>query len=166
MLRPYWKTIGYKVVCEINNKPQKAQLLGHIVEMSVPMLLCDIHPHVIPILVLNKRKDVIRRIAKAKDTTVEDVCMQPSLAPILALLLCQTGPDVEQRTMDCLIAVAPGFRDDRFPLQELIVQEMASTACEVLKMAVDRDEGGKQAVFVLTPSSVSSLTWLVLRRIQ
>ena len=146
MLRPYWKTIGYKVVSEIHNKPQKAQLLGHLVEMSVPMLLCDIHPHVMPVLVLNKRKDVIRRIAKAKDTTVEDVCMQPSLAPILAILLCQTGDDVEQRAMDSLIAVAPGFQDDRYPLQELIVQESASAACDVLKMAADRDGNDKQAV--------------------
>jgi len=146
MLRPYWNTIGYKVVSEIQNKPQKAQLLSPLVEMSVPMLLCDIHPHVIPTLVLNKRKDVIRKIAKAKDTTAEDVCMQPSLAPVLALLLCQTGGNVEQRAMDSLIAVAPGFRDDRFPLQVLIVQESASAACEVLKMAADRDERDKQAV--------------------
>lgn len=151
MLRPYWKTIGFKVVSEIQNKPQKAQLLSYLVEMSVPMLLCDIHPHVIPILVLNKRKDVIRRIAKAKDTTVEDVCMQPSLARILALLLCQPGEDeeVERRAMDSLIAVAPGFRDDRYPLQELLVQESASAACEVLRMAADHDGSDKLAVSVV-----------------
>jgi serine/threonine-protein kinase ATR len=150
MLRAYWKTIGYKVVSEINSKPQKAQLLGQIVEMSVPMLLCDIHPHVIPTLVLNKRKDVIRRIAKAKDTTAEDVCMQPSLGAILALLLCQTGDDIEKRAMDSLVAVAPGFRDERFPLHELIVQEAAVAACEVLKMAADSDEAGgnKQIVSI------------------
>jgi serine/threonine-protein kinase ATR len=76
--------------------------------------------------------------------------MQPSLGAILALLLCQTGEDVEKRAMDSLVAVAPGFRDERFPLHELIVQEAAVAACEVLKMAADSDEAGgsKQIVRV------------------
>ncbi|KAF2678362.1 hypothetical protein K458DRAFT_348412 [Lentithecium fluviatile CBS 122367] len=145
MLRPYWRTIGFKVVNEISNKPQKAQLLGSLLEISVPVLLREVQGHVLPILVLNKRKDVIERIAKARATTVEDVCLQPYLAHISALLLCQTGDDVEQRAMDSLIAVAPGFRRAEKSLRDVIIQELTGAACEVLKMAAEQDEGDKKA---------------------
>jgi serine/threonine-protein kinase ATR len=150
MLRPYWRTIGFKVVNEIYNKPQKAQFVGNLTGLTVSSLLLEIHGHVLPILVLNKRKDVIERIAQAKDTTPEDVCIEPRhhLCRILALLLCQPGNDVERRAMDSLISVAPGFKENRFELHELVLMESAGAAFEVLKMAADHDDGDKRVVCI------------------
>lgn len=154
LLRPYWRTIGYSVVNEIQNKPQKADYVCELTKLSRDQLLLLIHGDILPVLVLNKRKDIVQMIAAARQTPVEDCFLQPrhNLANILALLLSQPGQDVERRAMDTLHAVAPGFRGDGNELYHLIQMEPVFVACEVLKLAADRDELDKKTVRPLHPA--------------
>lgn len=150
LLRPYWRTIGFSVVNELHTKPQKARFVADLTTQnkSIQELLLAIQGDVLPVLVLNKRKDVLQLIAQAKKTTIEELCSQPRrhLACILALLLCQTGKDVEKRAMEALITVAPGFRHIEQELHHLVSQEPAFAACEILELAADRDARDKEPV--------------------
>ena len=150
LLRPYWRTIGFSIVNELHTKPQKAKFVVELIgEISyVNQLLILIHEDVLPVLVLNKRKDILQRIANAKKTSVEELCLQPRahLVRIIALLICQAGPDVERRAMDSLIAVAPGIRQIGQEFHDLVQQDAAAMASEVFKLAADKDERDKDLV--------------------
>lgn len=114
----------------------------------VNQLLILIHEDVLPVLVLNKRTDILQRIANAKKTSIEEICLQPRthLARIIALLLCQPGADVENRAMDTLIAVAPGLGHTGQKLHDLIQLDAAAMASEIFKLAADRDANEKGLV--------------------
>lgn len=167
LLRPYWKTIGFSIVNDLHTNPQKAKLVVEFIgEISyVNQLLILIHEDVLPVLVLNKRTDILQRIANAKKTSIEEICLQPRthLARIIALLLCQPGPDVEKRAMDTLIAVAPGFGQTGQNLHDLIQLDAAAMASEVFKLAADRDVNEK-ALVSTNHAYYVSLTVVVLRR--
>lgn len=150
LLRPYWRTIGFSIVNDLNTNPQKAKFVVELIgEISyVSQLLILIHEDVLPVLVLNKRIDILQRIANAKKTTIEGICLQPRahLARIIALLLSQPGPDVERRALDTLVAVAPGLRQTGQKLHDLVQLDAAAMASEVFKLAADRDANEKELV--------------------
>ncbi|KAF1978386.1 hypothetical protein BU23DRAFT_586870 [Bimuria novae-zelandiae CBS 107.79] len=147
LLRPYWRTIGFSIVNDLNTNPQKAKFVVELIgEISyVSQLLILIHEDILPVLVLNKRTDILQRIASAKKTSIEEICLQPRthLARIIALLLCQPGPDVERRAMDTLVAVAPGLGQTGQKLHYLVQLDAAAMASEVFKLAADRDANEK-----------------------
>ncbi|KAL5418072.1 hypothetical protein PMIN06_006043 [Paraphaeosphaeria minitans] len=151
LLRPYWRTIGFSIVNDLNSKPQKAKFVVELIgEISyVSQLLILIHEDVLPVLVLNKRTDILQRIANAKKTTIEEICLQPRahLARIIALLLCQPGPDAERRAMDTLVAVAPAVRQTGQKLHDLVQLDAAAMASEVFKLAADRDANEKELFY-------------------
>src|SRR5262245_30556654 len=148
LLRPYWRTIGFSVVNELQSKPQKAEYVCELTRLSRKELIRTIHGDILPVLVLNKRKDILQLISTVRETPIEDCILQPrhNLANIIALLLCQPGHDVEQRAAENLFAVAPGFRGEGNELHNLVQMEPAFAACEVLKLASDRDENDKKLV--------------------
>lgn len=171
LLRPYWKTIGFSIVNDLDTNPQKAKLVVELIgEISyVSQLLILIHEDVLPVLVLNKRTDVLQRIANAKKMSIEEICLQPRahLARIIALLLCQPGADVERRAMDTLVAVAPGLQQTRQKLHDLVQLDAAAMASEVFKLAADRDADEKALVSLVlmmlqSPDSPCLLTGIVL----
>ncbi|KAJ4304960.1 serine/threonine-protein kinase M1 [Kalmusia sp. IMI 367209] len=147
LLRPYWRTIGFSIVNDLNTNPQKAKFVVELIgEISyVSQLLILIHEDVLPVLVLNKRTDILQRIANAKKTSIEEICLQPRshLARIIALLICQSGSDIERRAMDTLVAVAPGLRQTGQMLHDLVQLDAAAMASEVFKLAADRDANDK-----------------------
>ncbi|KAF2791318.1 hypothetical protein K505DRAFT_376871 [Melanomma pulvis-pyrius CBS 109.77] len=142
LLRPFWRSIGFAVIKDIHNKPQKAQQLSDLTEQSVNSLLLLTHTDTLPHLVLTKRKDILERIATARGTSIQDICTQPrrNLAGILALLLCQPVADLEKSAMDALVAVAPAFRENGNDLSSWVKLEPVMVACEVLKSAADQHE--------------------------
>ncbi|CAI6340552.1 unnamed protein product [Periconia digitata] len=147
MFQPYWRTIGFSVVDELLKKPQKAQYICDLIGTSIEQFLGDVHGDILAVLVLNKRKDILDRIAKARRTTVGDICMQPRvhLARILALLLCQKGGNVERQAMACLTAVESRFGEKE--LHDLVHQEPALVACEVLKLAAECGNDDKKLYY-------------------
>ncbi|KAF2867552.1 protein kinase rad3 [Massariosphaeria phaeospora] len=145
LLRPFWRSIGFAVMKDLHKNPQKAQHLSDLTEQSVNQLLLSTHTDTLPHLVLTKRKDILERIAKARGTSIEDICTQPrrNLAGILALLLCQPVTDVEQNAMETLVTVAPAFQENGNRLDSLVKLEPVMVACEVLKLAADQNESHK-----------------------
>lgn len=148
LLRPYWGSIGFAVAKDLHNKPQKAQQLSDLTEQSVSALLLSAQSEILPRLVLTKRKDILQRIATARGTSIQDVCTQPrrNLAGILALLLCQTGPDVEKSAMETLTAIAPAFQQQNYDLSSWVKLDPVLVACEILKTASDQHESRRKQV--------------------
>ncbi|KAF2747396.1 hypothetical protein M011DRAFT_458655 [Sporormia fimetaria CBS 119925] len=142
LLRPYWRSIGVSMCKDLRSNPQKAQQLSDLTEQSVTQLLLAIQPEILPHLVLTKRKDVLEQLAAARGSSIQDVCIQPHrhLANILALLLCQPGPDVEKATMDALVTVSPAFAESGYTLSDWVKNEPVMIACEILKSAADHSQ--------------------------
>jgi serine/threonine-protein kinase ATR len=149
LFRPYWKVIGFSVIKDIINKPQKAQQLADLTEQSVRQLLILTQAHTLPHLVLTKRRDVVEKIAQARKASVAEVLTQPrsNLAKILALLLSQPVADVETSVMETLVAIEPAIRESsNNKLESLVALDITGVAIEILMLAADEDEPKKKPV--------------------
>jgi serine/threonine-protein kinase ATR len=142
LLNPYWKVIGFSVIKDIINKPQKAQLLADLTEQSVRQLLVQTQADTLPHLVLSKRRDIIEKIAQARKASVIDVLTHPraNLAKILALLLSQPVADIEKNAMDTLAAIEPAIRDgSNNRLEAWVALDITGVAIEILLLAADQE---------------------------
>lgn len=149
LLSPYWKVIGFSVIKDIINKPQKAQQLADLTEQSVRQLLIQTQSETLPHLVLSKRKDIVEKIAQARKASVVEVLTQPraNLAKILALLLSQPVTDVERNAMDTLAAVEPAMRESSSNrLEAWVTLDVTGIAIEILMLAADQ-EGTRKKPF-------------------
>ncbi|KAH8732219.1 hypothetical protein GQ44DRAFT_602205 [Phaeosphaeriaceae sp. PMI808] len=147
LLQPYWRIIGFSVIRDIINKPQKAQLLADLTEQSVRQLLILTQAETLPHLVLTKRRDIIEKIAQARKASIGEVLTQPrrNLAKILALLLCQPVSDVESSAMEALATIEPAIREgSNNKLGSLIAADITGVAIEILMLAADQDESKKK----------------------
>lgn len=149
LLSPYWKVIGFSVIKDIINKPQKAQQLADLTEQSVRQLLVLTQADTLPHLVLSKRKDIIERIAQARKASVVEVLTQPkaNLAKILALLLSQPVPNIERNAMETLGAIAPAMQESsNNKLEALVALDITGVAIEILMLAADQEVSRKKPV--------------------
>jgi serine/threonine-protein kinase ATR len=144
------------------NRPQTAQLVADLLEISVSELLLSIQADVLPWLVLTKKKDVILRIAQARgDGDPGKVCLESTnRGPILALLLVQNVPDLE-------VFVTTLFRDmsslfDGFEFVDLLKIQPMLTAVELLKNAGEEDESRRSRVIYTVQSHLRSSLILLL----
>lgn len=150
LLSPYWKVIGFSVIKDIINKPQKAQQLADLTEQSVRQLLVHTQTETLPHLVLSKRKDIVEKIAQARKTSIVEVLTQPraNLTKILALLLSQPLVDVERSAMDTLAAVEPAMRESsNNKLEAWIALDVTGIAIEILMLAADQEGAGKKPFY-------------------
>ena len=149
LFKPFWSSIAVSVVQDVNSKPQKAQQLCDLLRIDVNHLLLFTQQETVPGLVLTKKREVLQRIAVARGngTTVQDLCLQPRthLAAILVLLLAQSGADVEQSAMVCLVEVARGFRDT--DLASLVKIDPTLIACYMLKYIGDQTDDRKPRAY-------------------
>lgn len=149
LFSPYWKVIGFSVVKDIVNKPQKVQQLADLTEQSVRQLLVLTQRDTLPHLVLSKRRDVIEKIAQARKTSVAEVLTQPraNLARILALLLSQPVADIERNAMETLGAIEPAMREgSNNRLEAWVALDITGIAIEILMLAADQEGARKKPV--------------------
>lgn len=149
MFRPYWRILGFSVIKDIINKPQKAQQLADLTEQTVRQLLVLTQPYTLPHLVLTKRRDIIEKIAQARKVSVAEVLTQPrnNLAKILALLLSQSVPDVESHAMETLAAIEPAVREgSNNKLEALVALDITGVAIEILMLSAEREQTKKAPV--------------------
>ncbi|KAI1436976.1 phosphatidylinositol 3 [Xylaria sp. CBS 124048] len=139
----YWNSLAYLAIKDINDQPKLTRLLAEMQEMTFPQFLLHIQVHALPYLVLNKKKDVIERIAEVRNETEPwQPCLDnANLGRILALLLTQETADMEQYTMSLLRHISPHF--EQFSLVDLLQIEPLSTTLNILKAAADADETRK-----------------------
>lgn len=148
LLSPFWRSVAVTIVKDLQVRPQKAQYLADLLGMSVNQFLLHTQSETLPFLVLTKKKEILQRIAKARNTNVQDMCVQPRrhLAFIVALLLRQDTPNAEKYVMDLLCHASSGFSESDF--STLVMLEPVVIACELLKCASDEDKEGKRKVTV------------------
>ncbi|GAW27350.1 putative protein kinase rad3 [Rosellinia necatrix] len=139
----YWSSLAYLAVKDIITQPKLTSLLAEMQDMTPNQLLLHIQAYALPYLVLNKKMDVIQKIAEVrKETEPWQPCLDiANLGRILALLLTQETADIEQYTMSLLRYISPHF--DEFRLVDLLQIEPLPTALNILKAAADADESRK-----------------------
>lgn len=147
MFRPFWRSIGPTAVKDLQSRPQTAQLVADLLKVSVSDLLCSIQVDILPWLVLMKKRDVILRIAQARgDNDPGEACLEGSnKGPIMALLLVQNVPDLENFIMDLFRDISPLF--DGFEFVDLLKIQPMLTAVELLQNAGEEEESRRSRVF-------------------
>ncbi|GAB0136223.1 hypothetical protein EsDP_00004534 [Epichloe bromicola] len=146
LFEPFWKSLAYMTTKDMIQRPQRSRVIAEILRISVNELLLLIQTHALPWLVLDRRQDVIQRIAEARqDNDLSKVIMDaPNLASTLALLLVQDPDNIEEFTKSRLDQVSPGFLT--VSLLEMFRMEPVVIALELLKAAVNADETKKSLV--------------------
>lgn len=146
MLSPFWGNIAIEAVKDLIVKPQTSQTMADLLAMSVTEFLILTQSYTLPWLVYGLKTDVIRRISEArKDAEEWMVCMAESnLIPILALLLVQDKPDLEDFIMSRFRKIHPRFEE--LDLVELIRVEPSAEALLLLKAAGEADDSKKSRV--------------------
>lgn len=146
LFEPFWKSLAYLATKDMIQRPQRSRVIAELLRISVNELLLLIQTHALPWLVLDKRQDVIQRIAEARqDNDLSKVIMDaPNLASTLALLLVQDPDNIEEFTKSRLDQVSPGFLT--VSLLEMFRMEPVVIALELLKAAANADETKKLLV--------------------
>lgn len=151
LLKPFWRNISFEVFKDLHNRPQKAQQLSDLLETNIDQLLILTQTELLPYLVLTKKRDILERVAAARNTNVQDVCVQPkaNMASILTILFLHSADDIENEdmensAMDLLCESVPEFQST--DLQTLIKQDPTLIAFNILKAAAVEEGSKKQRV--------------------
>ncbi|KAK8173648.1 hypothetical protein IWX90DRAFT_148777 [Phyllosticta citrichinensis] len=151
LLKPFWRNISFEVFKDLHSCPQKAQQLSDFLEMGIDKLLILIQTDLLPYLVLTKRRDILERVAAARKTNVQDVCVQPkaNMASILTILFLHAADDVgtediESSAMDLLCESVPEFQTT--DLQTLIKQDPTLIAFNLLKASAIEEAPKKERI--------------------
>ncbi|KAJ5895477.1 hypothetical protein N7495_007168 [Penicillium taxi] len=136
LFRPYWRTLSVAVVKNLQSRPYMAEQLCEMLGMNVDSFLNLTEIHVLPYLVLTRKREIISRIGasrpEGKVETPFDVCSEKNnLAAILAFLLSQETDNPEVMIMSLLAEIDPAFKGRT--LAELVRIEPILIACDLLK---------------------------------
>lgn len=150
LLEPYWKSLGYMATKDMVHRPQQSRAIAELLQISVNDLLLLIQTHALPWLVLDKRNDVIQKIADARQ---EPGIWQPlldnaNLAAILSLLMIQEPDNIETFIKSRLEEISPHFRPHS--IIDMIQIEPVLIVIELLKAAAEADDERKQSVCPLS----------------
>ncbi|KAK4042470.1 hypothetical protein C8A01DRAFT_44486 [Parachaetomium inaequale] len=146
LFQPFWANLAFSVVKDLVSKPQTAQLVADLMQMSVSDLLLLLQKHALPWLVLTKKREVIQKITEARGDaqTFKTFMDTANLPSILALLLVQDAPDIAAHTMSLLGHVSPGM--DRFELVDLLRTDPLTIALELFMAGSDANQARKARV--------------------
>jgi serine/threonine-protein kinase ATR len=146
LFAPFWRTLGFTAIKDLVSKPQTSRMVAELLQTSVPELLLLVQSYALPWLILTKKREVVQKLAEARGEQESwMICIDGSnLGPILALLLVQDVPNLEEYCMSLFRHVSPHF--DRVTLVELLGSEAAGTALELFKACGDADESRKPRI--------------------
>lgn len=147
LFKPFWKIIGVTAVKDILRRPQKIQQLSDLMDLSVNQLLVIIQADVVPWLVLEKRQEILQRVAKARgrETTVWALCMaRRNLVAILSSITVQHPSNLIEAMSDRLAYASAEFAKE--DVTNLLKAEQIAVACEVLKVAGDKNGVDREQV--------------------
>ncbi|PHH65261.1 hypothetical protein CDD81_3120 [Ophiocordyceps australis] len=140
LFEPFWKSLAYMAIKDMVHRPQQSRVIAELLQISINELLLLIQSHALPWLVLDKRLDVIQKIAEARgeQETWRSLTDGSNLASILALLLVQDVDDVGSFTEARLNDISPHFH--HLSLADLFLSEPVMIAIELLRAAAEADE--------------------------
>ncbi|EEP77729.1 hypothetical protein UREG_02578 [Uncinocarpus reesii 1704] len=147
---------SFPAILENVARPHMVDLLCDLIGMKVDSFLRLTEVHVLPYLVLMRKKDIIARIVRTyDDKSVFSLCTtRANIASILSLLLTQQSTDLETTIPTILSEISPDFKDLR--VADLIRMEPILIACELLKGI--GDSGGKESQHHRALELVASVT--------
>lgn len=122
------------VVKNLQSRPYMAEQLCDLLGMRVDDYLRLTEVHVLPYLVLTRKRDIICKVGTTyKDAKSPfDICSEKNnLAAILAYLLSQPSSDPEGMVMSLLTEVDSAFKGRT--LADLVRTEPILIACDLLK---------------------------------
>lgn len=151
------------IVKNLHNRPQMATQVCDLLGMNVDgfLQMTEIHVHILPYLVLARKRDIIMRIARASDSSegkksLFDLCKtRKNMAAILALLLIQPSSDHEKMIISVLSELTEQFKG--LKLGALLRSEPILLACELLKGFGDASEAEESRVIYLVYSILDCL---------
>lgn len=147
LLNPFWRVNGVTIVKDLLTRPQKVQQIADLVGLRVDQFLSHVQTDVMPWLVLEKKQDILVRIARVRgsDTSVWDLCVhRRNLPAILAAIIVQHPEEIETAIASCLKPSNPDFQVD--DSVNLLKTETIAVACEVLKVAGDKNGVDREKV--------------------
>ncbi|CAH0039431.1 unnamed protein product [Clonostachys solani] len=144
LLDPYWRNLAYLTTKDMVHRPQRSRAVAELLQMSISELLLLIQAHALPWLVLEKRQDVIQKLADARQESDPEHVIMNNLAPIITLLLVQEVEDVTAFANSRIAEIAPKLHHTS--LVELIRSDPVLLAMEFLKAAGDADPSRKPLV--------------------
>jgi serine/threonine-protein kinase ATR len=146
LFEPFWRSLAYMATKDLVQRPQLTRAIAELLHVSVNELLLVIQTHALPWLVLDRKRDVIQKIADARQEAEIWHTMLDGLnmAAILSLLLMQETEDVQAFAKSRLDEVSPHFH--QFTLVELVQTGKVPIALELLKAAGDADGARKLQV--------------------
>ncbi|KAM0088094.1 serine/threonine-protein kinase M1 [Aspergillus fumigatus] len=112
LFRPFWRTLSITVVKNFQSRPHMAEQLCDLLGMNVDDFLRLTEVHILPYLVLTRKRDVITRVGAAYKhiKTPFDICSEKNnLAAILAFLMSQPWSDPEGMIMSVLSDIDSAF---------------------------------------------------------
>ncbi|EMC92674.1 hypothetical protein BAUCODRAFT_77061 [Baudoinia panamericana UAMH 10762] len=148
IFKPYWSSVAVSIVQDLFNRPQRVQQVCDLLNMDLDRFLMVTQQDTVPALVLAGKKDILRRIARTRESgSVKELCMHPkqNLAGILALLLTQPVDDPEEFTVQTLAAVSSDF--EGCDIADLVRIDLVLVACELLKRSADASESRKSRLY-------------------
>ncbi|KAJ5770783.1 uncharacterized protein N7511_002834 [Penicillium nucicola] len=148
LFRPYWRTLSVTVVKNLQSRPHMAEQLCDLLGMKVDGFLRLTEVHVLPYLVLTRKRDIICRIGASRNEgeSAFDVCSEKNnLAAILAFLLSQQSDNPEAMIMSLLAEIDPAFKGRT--LAELVRIEPILITCDLLKSLGDAGEQKKDRFY-------------------
>ena len=135
------------VAKNMQHRPHMAEQLSDLLGMKVDNFLRLTEVHVLPYLVLMRKRDIIARIGATYDDkqSVFELCTRKSnLASILAVLLAQPSPDPETMIMSIFTELSQEFKIH--DLAGWVRVEPILIACELLKGLGDSGQGTESEV--------------------
>ncbi|EGR46540.1 uncharacterized protein TRIREDRAFT_66128 [Trichoderma reesei QM6a] len=146
LFEPYWKSLAYMATKDIVQRPQRSRAIAELLQISVNELLLLIQSHALPWLVLDKRKDVIQKIAEARQETEiwRPLMDSQNTASVLSLLMLQESENIEEFVKASLDEISPHFH--ALSLADIVQSEPMLTTIELLKAAADADAPRKRQV--------------------
>jgi serine/threonine-protein kinase ATR len=145
----------------IQTRPHMAEQLCDLLGMKVDDFLRLTEAHILPYLVLMRKRDIILRIGASYQTTKSpfDLCSEKgNLASILAFLLSQPFSEPEAMILSLFAAIDPQFK--KHSLSDFVRTEPISIACDLLKALGDAGEGQELRVWWIFLCSSRPLTFL------
>ncbi|PGG99288.1 Atypical/PIKK/ATR protein kinase [Polytolypa hystricis UAMH7299] len=158
LFRPFWRTLSVMVVKNIHNRPQMAEQLCDLLGMEVDNFLRLTEVHVLPHLVLMRKREIIVRIGATYDEPQAPfkLCTRKNnLASILALLLTQQSTNHNVMVTSILNDLSPEF--NVHDLAGWVRVEPILIACELLRGIGDSGIG-KESDYYRALELLSSLT--------
>ncbi|CEF77084.1 unnamed protein product [Fusarium graminearum] len=146
LFEPFWPNLAYLATKDMVQRPQMSRAIAELLQVSVNELLLLIQTHALPWLVLDKQKDVIQKIAEARqESEIWLPLVDPAnLAATLALLLIQGTEDIAAFAKSRLDELSTHFESES--LADLLQVEPVLTVMELLKAAGDSDETRKAPI--------------------